>query len=108
MDDKRNVERDDKRIVERLDMLIALVRLSHGPRIDEALTTIRSDPVASGVLEALRGAPLPAGVLKSTVARVVKVSEKTVQRSVVELVDRGLVRASGVGPARTYESAGVA
>ena len=94
-------------VVDRLDQLILLMRVVFHERISAFWEELRTDAVTAAILDLLGGDPVAAGEVKRTIAMTAGVSEKTVQRALVRLVDRGVVRAHGRGTATTYSLVGM-
>lgn len=94
-------------LIERLDQVIALLKLGFSGQLEALQAELREDPVALGILDSLRNGPMASGELKRSVSQSANVSEKTVQRSMSELVGRGLLLAKGGGRSITYQLSGV-
>jgi len=97
----------DDEIIERLDLLIALMRIG----FSEQLTALRDDaaaePVAAAVLEAVGAEWINSGDLQRSVAKTMKVSERTVLRAITALADRGLIKVRGTGRQTSYRRSGL-
>jgi hypothetical protein len=93
-------------VVERLDMLIAILRLAHREEIESARAVIRSDEVNTAILE---GAAdwVGAGKLGAAAAKKTKQSERTVKRRVAELLGSGLLQKKGAGTSIEYRTTGL-
>ena len=94
-------------VVDRLDQLILLFRVAFAEQINAFGEDLRADPVTGVILDQISGGAAASGEIKRTAAKVAGVSEKTVQRALARLVERGVVRADGKGTATTYRSTGV-
>lgn len=94
-------------VIDRLDQLILLFRAAFDEEIGAYRDQLRSDPVVDAILDWLGSDPIASGDLKRAVAKSADVSEKTVQRALLMLADRGVIRAHGQGPSTTYRSVGV-
>jgi hypothetical protein len=97
----------DEEVLDRLDRIIALLEVGFAQQIDRARSELRSDPVVAAVLELIADRWISSGELKRTVGQSVKVSEKTVQRSLAMLAGRGAIRGRGAGAGLSYRSAGI-
>lgn len=100
------VHMGNSEITDRLDTIIALIKLAHR----ESLASVRQDlmdDVSGAVLDATAGGPVGAGSLKTKVAKATGQSEKTVQRRIAELVALGALAKDGAGPSVTYRSTGL-
>lgn len=98
-------QRDE--LVERLDQLIALVKIGFSNELQRAQEDLKGDPVGSAIIRSLEDGPMASGDLKEAVSRSAKVSNRTVQRSLGALARRGLVRVEGSGPSTTYQLTGI-
>jgi hypothetical protein len=87
-----NASGSDPEVIQRLDTIVAILRLAHGDAIDHAKARLLADPVNAAILKATTGTRfVAAGDLKTRVAKATKQSEKTVQRRIQDLVDIGAV-----------------
>jgi len=93
-------------IIDRLDTLIAITRLTNGERIAEAGTVIRSDKVNDAIL-GLTGNWTPAGKLTAAVIKKTGQSRPTVARRVATLIEQGLLSKRGGGSSIEYRSTGL-
>ena len=98
---------DDNGIIERLDQLIALLRIGFAESLDRAREEVTADPVASTILEATKDGWVNSGNLQRSVSQAATVSGRTVLRSMAGLTDRGLLRVRGSGRATSYRSSDV-
>lgn len=98
---------DDSEIVERLDQLITLVRIAFAESLDRVREEVRTDSVASTILEATKDGWVNSGNLQRSVSRAASVSGRTVLRSLTALTDRGLLRVRGSGRSTSYRASGV-
>lgn len=94
-------------IVERLDHLIALLRVGFADRIDKLREDLRTDPVSSAILDAVAEGWLSSGELQRSVSKTAKVSDRTVLRSLNALAERGLLDVRGSGRSTSYRSSGI-
>lgn len=100
------MEREDA-LLERLDTLTALLRLAFAEPLRAAQEELYSDKVAAAVLDSTRAAWIGAGDLKERVAKSADVSQRTVQRTIAGLLERGLLRSEGATHLTRYRSTGV-
>jgi hypothetical protein len=96
----------DSEVVERLDRLIAIVSLTFESQIRKARESARADPTVAALLDHANEW-VSAGELKSVVAAETRVGEKTVERRIVDLVERSGLAIRGAGPSRQYKRTGV-
>lgn len=94
-------------IVDRLDQLILLFRVAFGERIDAVRKELRADPAMEAILDLLDSEPVASAEVKLAAKEAASVSERTVQRALTRLVERGVVQAHGKGPATAYSSTGI-
>jgi hypothetical protein len=99
--------KNEDALLERLDTLTALLRLAFAEPLRAAQEELRSDKVAAAVLDSARAEWIGAGELKERVAKSAKVSERTVQRTIAGLLERGLLRSEGATQSTRYRSSGV-
>jgi hypothetical protein len=92
---------------QRLDRLIGLFELAYSDELAAARQKIRADSVVAAILEATEDW-VQVGVLKTAVANTEKISEKTVQRRISEMVTQRLLQADGLAVSRRVKSTGLA
>jgi hypothetical protein len=97
----------DEDVVERLDRLITLFRIAFADPLDRLRSEIKADPTADAILDIVRDAWVSSGEIKRSVSRKVKVSDRTVLRSLMGLTERGLLLSRGSGRSTSYRSSGV-
>lgn len=97
----------DDEVLERLDRIVTLLEVGFADQIDKARAEVRTDPVAAAILDAVSDGWVGSGDIKRSVSKSAKVSEKTVQRALAALHERGALRVRGTGPTTNYRSAGV-
>jgi Fic family protein len=93
-------------ISSKLSQLLVLTRLSNSKVIAEAREEINRDPVAQALL-ALADDSLSSSQLKEKVAEQTNVSEKTVQRRILDLVEKGAITPIRKGKEIYYENSGL-
>jgi DNA-binding transcriptional regulator PaaX len=96
----------DDQLLERLDLLIALLRISARDALTAERAELLSDPVSRVVLQST-DAWIPAGELKSRAVRETGQSEPTVKRRIAELVSRGALVRRGAGRTVSYRNSGL-
>lgn len=97
----------DEEIVERLDLLIALMRVGFAEQIAAYREAAVADPVAAAVLDVVRDDWTLSGEIQRSVAKSMKVSERTVLRAITGLADRGLLKSRGTGRQLSYRGSGI-
>jgi DNA-binding transcriptional ArsR family regulator len=90
----------------KLTQLLALFKLTNRDIIRKAKEEITNDPVSSKVLELADGT-LSAISFKQKIANETKVSEKTVERRISELLDMGALFTIRKGREIFYENSGL-
>jgi len=95
-----------KEISHKLSLLISLIKIANRDLIRKAKEEISKDPVFSKVLEISDGT-LPAVQFKQRVANETKVSEKTVERRISELLEIGALTVTRRGKEIYYENSGL-
>ena len=93
-------------LAQKLDLLIALTRLSVRDQLGQELAAIREDPVSLAILRGVEDW-VPAGKLKESVRAATGQSDMTVKRRIADLVSRGAVLREGAGPAVKYRTSGL-
>ncbi len=96
----------NEEIANRLDTIIAILRLAYRDNIDAARSTIRSDAVSAAILDNTttwtRSAQLTSAVRSKT-----KQSYPTVNRRINDLLAAGALERKGAGSATEYRSRGL-
>jgi Fic family protein len=95
-----------KEISNKLSQLIVLIKLSNSNLIKTVKDEIRKDSVAQAALDLADGF-LTASQIKEKVALQTHVSEKTVERRLIELVEKGVLVASRKGKEIYYSNSGL-
>jgi len=80
-----------KDVVERLDQLIAIMKLSNAEKLNQYKDDIEKDDVAKAILDLVSDEPLDYSTLAENVAKKTGKSERTAQRKIAELSDRKIV-----------------
>jgi Fic family protein len=95
-----------KEISRKLSQLLVLTKLSNSKVIAETKEEIKRDPVAKAIL-ALADGLLTSLQLKEKVVEQTKVSERTVQRRILDLVEKGAITPVRKGAEVYYEDSGL-
>jgi len=95
-----------KEISHKLSQLIVLTKLSNGKIIDDIKSELKKDPVAQAILTLADG-NLSSAQLKEKVAQNTNMSEKTVQRRILDLVEKGVLTPIRKGNEMYYENTGL-
>jgi len=95
-----------KEISSKLTQLLTLFKLTNRDIIRKAKEEITNDPVSSKVLELADGT-LSAIPFKQKIANETKVSEKTVERRISDLLDMGALITIRKGREIFYENSGL-
>ena len=95
-----------KEISRKLSQLIILFKMTKQEKIDEIGKQIKQDKVARSILKFADGS-LSAKLLKDKVIKSAKVSEKTVENRIYELVDKGALIVNRKGRENYYENSGL-
>jgi hypothetical protein len=94
-------------ILQRLDTMIAILRLAHAEEIDRTKEKLLSDKTNAALLKATGGSTFVAsGDLKRKVMKETGESEKTVQRRILGLVELGALEVRPTGLA-AYRASGL-
>jgi hypothetical protein len=99
----------DDAIVERLDLILAVLQLAHHDAIERARERLRADPVSAAILDTAGGEEWVATAeLQREVNRLQpSASQRTIQRRVRDLVTGRALAERGAGPAKAYRSTGL-
>ena len=97
----------DDAVIERLDLMISMMKLAYGREIEQARERIRSDPALSAILDATAEDSVKSGELQKSVAALTGINARTVRRRLQELVALGALRQAGSGPNTGYRSTGL-
>ena len=100
-------EYSTKDIVERLDQLIAIMKLSNADKLDEFRKEISKDEVLSEILTLISDQPLDFSTILETVAQKTGKSNRTVQRGISELVEKKILYKKRVGIQSLYFNSGL-
>jgi hypothetical protein len=92
---------------DKLDLLIALLRVAHGAPLEERRAEVLSDPVSEAIMRAAARDWVDAGTLKTKAAKSGNASKPTAERRIAELVADGVLRRAGSGSHVRYRSSGL-
>lgn len=97
----------DAEVVERLDLMVAILQLAHHDAIERARKELRSDALTAAVLEACSEDWVRSGDMQKSVAATASVGERTVRVRLAELVTRRAIARRGAGRNTEYRSMGL-
>ena len=98
---------DDDAVLERLDLMVATLKLAFSDEIAAKRDQVRSEPVSAAILDEATEKLVTSGELKTKVAAATNVNARTVQRRLQDLVALGALRQNGAGTATAYRSTGL-
>jgi hypothetical protein len=98
---------EESRLEEKLDLLIALLRVAHREPLEDEREAIIADPINRAVLGVLARGPVDAGELKSRASAESKASKPTIERRIADLAARGVLKRSGSGAQVSYRLTGL-
>lgn len=96
-----------KDVVERLDQLIAIMKLANAKTLNEYKETISKDKVSLAILELLDSGPLDYSTLYEKAAEKTGKSERTVKRRIAELSDSKILSKKREGGNVIYKNSGI-
>jgi len=96
-----------KDVVERLDQLIAIMKLANAKTLNEYKENISKDEVSQAILELLESGPLDYSTLYEKAAEKSGKSERTVQRRITELSDNKILSKKREGGNVLYQNSGI-
>jgi hypothetical protein len=97
----------DPEIIERLDLILALLQLAYNDEIEVARERLRQDAVNVAILEACDEGWVTSSALQKTVAVKTGSQLRTIQRRVAELVGRRALWQRGAAATKAYRSSGI-
>jgi len=95
-----------ERIAEKVEQILAILRLANADRLEMLKKEIDADPVALAILERT-DLGLSAGELVAQVMTVVSQKERTIQARLAELAQRGVLRINRAGKNVYYVRTGL-
>ena len=84
----------DEEVVQRLDLILATLRLAFAPQLREARDEMRGNPVTAAILDATEDWTASTGI-QSTVAKKTGAHAATVRARLSELADQGVLAGRG-------------
>jgi DNA-binding transcriptional ArsR family regulator len=93
-------------VVERLDLLIATVRLAWREQLEAERERVREDKLDAALLDATASDWVRSGDLQRKVVKSQKVTERAVRKHLAALLEQGLLRAQRDGKLREYRATG--
>lgn len=94
-------------VVERLDLMLAVLQLAHQDAIDGAAQRLRADPVNAAILDACADQWVPAGALTEAVMAAAGAKDRTVQGRIAALVTKHAIQRKRSGSHVEYISLGL-
>jgi hypothetical protein len=98
---------DQDQVVERLDKMLALLRLAFADRIQAAREEVVSNPVNRIILERTAEGWVGAGELTRDAMKTSGQSNSAVRGRIASLVDSQILAKRGAGPKTEYRSTGL-
>jgi hypothetical protein len=96
-----------REVVDRLDLMLAVLQLAHHDAIERAATQLRSDPINAAVLDACAEDWIGAGELRDHVERSTDAKPRTIRAHIGELVARRALQQRGATNTRAYRASGL-
>lgn len=96
-----------KDVVERLDQLIAIMKLSNADKLDQYRKEIKKDTVSQAILDLVSNEPLDYSTLSEKVAEKTRKSERTVKSRIAELSDKKILTTKREGRQTFYFNSGI-
>lgn len=97
----------NQKLVEEMRKINLILKIAFREELDEAFKDVKSDPVSKEILERLATREDTSTNLKREIAKKLGISEKTVERRLIELVERELLIQTPSGKTFTYKSLGL-
>lgn len=98
---------NDDAILQRLDLIVATLKLAYSHEIAKAREQTRADPVAASILDLTAEDWVPSGKLQEGVAKQCGVTARTVRRKLQDLISLGALQQIGSSRSTAYRSAGL-
>jgi DNA-binding transcriptional ArsR family regulator len=99
-------ERTDD-LVERLDLMVAILQLAFDAEIEDARNLIRADRLNAAILDATEDEFISSGELQRRIAADLGLTDRTVRARLSQLEARRLIRRRGEGRSTQYRAAGL-
>ena len=97
----------EQSVIERLDLMLAVLQLAHHDAIERASQQLRADPLNAEIIDACGEDWVGAGKLTRAVGAAAGAKERTVQAHVAALVARRAIQRRGAGKSIQYRSTGL-
>lgn len=97
----------DPEVLERLDLMLAVLQLAHQADIEKASVALRADDITDAILDACADEWVAAGKLTKAVAAKTKKSERSVRDRLQNLTMKRAITRRGGGPSVEYRSMGL-
>ena len=104
-DSTATLERND--VLERLDLMLAVLQLAHHDAIERAADRLRSDPANAAILDTCADDWVGARELRDRVGKDTGAKARTIQTHVSELVARRALQQRGATNTRAYRATGL-
>jgi DNA-binding transcriptional ArsR family regulator len=100
------IDRTDE-LVDRLDLMVAILQLAFNDDIANASEAIRSDRLNAAILEATAADFVPSGEVQRRIAAELGLTDRTIRARLSQLEARRLIRRRGEGRSTQYRAAGL-
>lgn len=97
----------DPEVLERLDLMLAVLQLAHQDAIERAAETLRSDRINEAILDGAADEWIAAGTLKARVMQQTNAKDRTVRSRIAMLTTRRALQRRGGGSNVEYKSMGL-
>ncbi|HUB75302.1 MAG TPA: hypothetical protein VL979_14865 [Solirubrobacteraceae bacterium] len=94
-------------VIERLDLMLAVLQLAHHDAIERASEQVRADPLNAAIIDACGEDWVGAGKLTSAAGAAADAKERTVRTHIAALVARRALQRRGAGKSIQYRSTGL-
>jgi hypothetical protein len=94
-------------LVERLDLMVATLKLAHASEIEKVRQRVRGDKASAAIVDETENDWVKSGDLQKKVTEVSGTPGRTVRTRLQELLSLGALRQRGAGPATAYRSSGL-
>lgn len=97
----------DEELIERLDLMVATLKLAYAKEIARERERIRTDPVSAAILDATAEVDVKSSDLQKSLIESAGAKQRTIQRRLQELTALGALRQTGSGFNTSYRSTGL-
>jgi hypothetical protein len=97
----------DPDVLDRLDLMLAVLQLAHQTDIEKASVALRADDITDAILDACANEWVAAGRLTTVVVAKTKKSERSVRDRLQSLTTKRAIKRRGGGPSVEYRSMGL-